>query len=94
MLQICKNEDVFIEKEAIDQLVQISNGDLRKSITLLQSMACSGLHITNEDVKEMSGYVSEKEIDTLVKAVKSRNLPNLIKSSKHFTKQGFRYYFY
>lgn len=91
MLQICENENVSIEKEAINQLVQISNGDLRKSITLLQSMACSGFHITNKDVREMSGYVAEKEIDILIKAVKSHNFSNIIQSAKYFTKQGFRY---
>jgi len=45
----------MVEDEAIKELVAITDGDLRKSITILQSLACSGEMVSVEDVHEMSG---------------------------------------
>lgn len=74
---ICEFENVKIDDDAIDTLVDISGGDLRKSITLLQSMASSAIEIESSedggdieyqkqisanDVREMSGYVPDEKV--------------------------------
>ena len=47
----------MVEDQAINELVAITEGDLRKSITILQSLACSGEMIGVDQVHEMSGGV-------------------------------------
>jgi len=42
LVSICKKEGVEFEKEAIDEIVRLSRGDLRKAINLLQSYSGSG----------------------------------------------------
>jgi replication factor C subunit 2/4 len=65
-------EKVKFDENAIEQLVSISNGDLRKSITLMQSMACSAINnsISVEDVKEMSGKIPNKDVEEFIDVVK------------------------
>uniref|UniRef100_A0A915DUV6 AAA+ ATPase domain-containing protein n=1 Tax=Ditylenchus dipsaci TaxID=166011 RepID=A0A915DUV6_9BILA len=66
LLYIAQNESVNLEPDAVDELVSISKGDLRKSITLLQSMACASILLKKEDVRETSGYVPD-QLTTAVK---------------------------
>jgi DNA polymerase III delta prime subunit len=82
---------VHIGEEAVDELISISGGDLRKSITLLQSMACAGLPISKGDVRETSGYVPEDQIQQLMKTAQSGDLKKLVSAVKLFNRQGFRY---
>ena len=62
-----------MDSDSIDELVSISGGDLRKSITLLQSMACSGKAISVEDVRETSGQIPDDEINKLIEVITSMN---------------------
>jgi replication factor C subunit 2/4 len=73
LLLIAEAEGLKLGPGALDQLLSISGGDLRKSITLLQSMACSGREIGVKDVEEMSGQVPAEEIDSLVETVNGMN---------------------
>lgn len=71
-MNISNIEGVKFDENAIEQLISISNGDLRKSITLMQSMACSAVNssISVEDVKEMSGEIPDKEVEEFIDVVK------------------------
>jgi replication factor C subunit 2/4 len=63
---IADAEGVDLKPDSIDELVSISGGDLRKSITLMQSMACSGQPVTVDEVREMSGQIPNAEVTTLI----------------------------
>jgi replication factor C subunit 2/4 len=66
LLMIADAEGVDLKPDSIDELVSISGGDLRKSITLMQSMACSGQPVTVDEVREMSGQIPNAEVTTLI----------------------------
>uniref|UniRef100_A0A6I8QR82 Replication factor C subunit 4 n=1 Tax=Xenopus tropicalis TaxID=8364 RepID=A0A6I8QR82_XENTR len=57
LLSICEKENVKITNEAISCLVEVSEGDLRKAITFLQSATrlTGGKEITEEIVTEIAG---------------------------------------
>lgn len=64
---ICSQENLEIEKDSLKSIVEISDGDLRRAITTLQScfrLKCSGEEkkILLEDVEEMSGIIPIKFI--------------------------------
>ncbi|XP_077987728.1 replication factor C subunit 4-like [Glandiceps talaboti] len=65
---IAEKENVTCTEEAIEALVTISEGDLRKAITYLQSAhrLKSEEGITEEDVYEIAGVISGPLIDELI----------------------------
>ncbi|KAL4597464.1 replication factor C subunit 4 [Arapaima gigas] len=68
LLEICEKENLKYTKEAIAALVKVSEGDLRKAITLLQSAARlnGDKLIAESDVVEIAGVVPSKMIENLL----------------------------
>lgn len=64
--QICKNENIFIDDKAIKTIVKLADGDMRKSINLLQAVHTSfkfaNKYITKNDIYKQIGYPTEEEI--------------------------------
>ena len=89
---ICQQEGVMAEEQAIDELVSITEGDLRKSITILQSLACAGDVVGVEEVHEMSGLVPHSHVTKLVKTARSGQLDDLVRAVKDVGKHGFSAY--
>ncbi|CAJ0769431.1 20645_t:CDS:2 [Entrophospora sp. SA101] len=62
---ICENENINYDPKAIDEILKISNGDLRKSIMFLQSTA--RLHqngrITANSILEIGGIYDKVVVD-------------------------------
>ena len=57
---ICKEEDVRISDEGISALISVSDGDLRRAITTLQSAARlqAGEELTNTLIFDITGELS------------------------------------
>ncbi|KAK2836045.1 hypothetical protein Q5P01_016529 [Channa striata] len=68
LLEICDKENLKYTKESISALVRVSDGDLRKAITFLQSAARLNVDkdITERTVIEIAGVVPPKMIDNLL----------------------------
>ncbi|XP_062306511.1 replication factor C subunit 4 [Osmerus eperlanus] len=68
LLDICKKEDLKYSPEAIAALVKVSEGDLRKAITFLQSAARLNVdkEISEKAIVEIAGVVPEKIIQGLL----------------------------
>ncbi|XP_014340198.1 replication factor C subunit 4 isoform X2 [Latimeria chalumnae] len=79
LLEICEKENVKCSNEAIASLVQVSEGDLRKAITLLQSAArlTGGKEVSESIVMEIAGVVPERTIDGLIAACNSGSFEKL-----------------
>ncbi|XP_062869082.1 replication factor C subunit 4 [Trichomycterus rosablanca] len=69
LVNICTKENLKYTKEGIEALVKVSEGDLRKAITLLQSAArlTSEKEVTESIIIEISGVVPPKVIENLLK---------------------------
>ncbi|TNM87636.1 replication factor C subunit 4 isoform X1 [Takifugu rubripes] len=68
LLDICEKENLKYSKEGISALVRVSEGDLRKAITFLQSAARLSIakEITEHTITEIAGVVPNKMIDNLL----------------------------
>uniref|UniRef100_A0A8C4ZZ16 Replication factor C subunit 4 n=1 Tax=Gadus morhua TaxID=8049 RepID=A0A8C4ZZ16_GADMO len=68
LLEICSKENLKYSKEGIAALVKVSEGDLRKAITFLQSAArlVVDQEITEKTIVEIAGVVPSKMIDNLL----------------------------
>ena len=66
---ICSAEGVDAGEEALSVVLRLSNGDMRKAITYLQSASqLYGGAVTAANVVEMSGAVSDKAMEPLLSA--------------------------
>lgn len=71
---IANTEKVQIEPEALQSIVEISAGDMRRAITTLQScfrLKGTSHRITSADVLEMSGIVPEKYLQEYIEVCQS-----------------------
>ncbi|MHA1952711.1 MAG: replication factor C small subunit [Candidatus Heimdallarchaeaceae archaeon] len=62
LIHICDNENLVYDKEGIDTVLYISEGDLRKAINILQSTAASGKSIERVTVLQTVGHADPERI--------------------------------
>jgi replication factor C small subunit len=60
--RICKAEKIELHDEAVEALIYISEGDMRKVINALQGAAASGKKITKEMIFKISSRAKPEEI--------------------------------
>ncbi len=64
--RIAKKENLDISKDAVEALVEIGEGDMRKVINLLQSAALNAKKITEKQIYSLSSRAKPKEIDEVI----------------------------
>ncbi|XP_061095298.1 replication factor C subunit 4 [Conger conger] len=91
LLEICEKEKLQYTKEAIAALVKVSEGDLRKAITFLQSAARLNAEkeITESLVIEIAGVVPTKMIDNLLKICYNSTFDKLEIAVKDMIDEGY-----
>jgi len=65
--RIAKKEGLKIDKEAIDSLYEISEGDCRRAINILQSSASSSKHISSELLYRVVTAAKPQDIKTILR---------------------------
>ncbi|KAJ7543435.1 hypothetical protein O6H91_09G038200 [Diphasiastrum complanatum] len=69
---ICQEEGLHLDSEALSSLSRISEGDLRRAITCLQSSArLYGSSISSENIISVSGIIPHAVIQSLFEACKT-----------------------
>lgn len=84
---ISDNEKVQVNQEALKAVMQVSGGDMRRAITILQScyrLKGSDHPITKEDIYEISGVVPEDYLQELISVTKSGDYAQLDKFAVKF----------
>jgi len=89
--KVCENENVFITDEALDNLIDLSEGDMRKAITFLQSASRlkGEAEITAEDIMEIAGAIPNNFIDSLISTCYSGSYEKVEHAVKEITLNGF-----
>ena len=65
--KITKGEKLDIDEKALDAILYLSGGDMRRSINLLQSSAATGKKITEKLVYDVAAKAKPKDIEELLK---------------------------
>ncbi|KAG7488230.1 hypothetical protein MATL_G00031340 [Megalops atlanticus] len=91
LVEICEKENLKYTKEAIAALVKVSEGDLRKAITFLQSTArLNGeKDITESIVIEIAGVVPTKMLNNLLQICYSSTFDKLEIAVKNMIDEGY-----
>jgi replication factor C subunit 2/4 len=93
---ISLNENININYEALECITDISNGDLRKGILMLQNVKYSKNNISSEkiitknDIYNISKYISQENMNKYILNIKSNgNILNIIKITEEIINNGF-----
>ncbi|KAM4548153.1 replication factor C subunit 4 isoform 1-T2 [Odontesthes bonariensis] len=91
LLQICAKENLNYTKESLAILVQVSEGDLRKAITFLQSAARLNFdkEITGQTIIEIAGVVPSKMIDNLFHIFSKGTFEKLEMAVRNLIEEGY-----
>jgi len=91
---IIRNEGINIEQKAKEKIVELSEGDMRKSINLLQSLHMSNKNeITMDIVYKTIGYPSDEDREQIINNPKGKTLQdtylilNKIEQEKNLSNQ-------
>lgn len=96
---ISKNENILIDKYALECIADISNGDLRKSILMLQNIKYikknnirdnTNIMVHKEDIYDICKYISIEQIKTFINQIKlNDNIINIINITKKIIDNGY-----
>ena len=77
--QVINIEQINIEEKAVIKIIDLSEGDMRKSLNLLQSqfMIYGTSLITLNSLYKSIGYLTEEERDQIINNIKNKNLINI-----------------
>jgi len=91
---ICKEENVDCDTKAIDALVKCTEGDMRKAVTFLQSVARfrSNEKVSVEDVHEITGNIPQSVIQRLFEVCHSSSYEKLATTVKDVLCEGYAAY--
>ncbi len=65
LTKICENEGLIFDKTALSTIYEISNGDLRQAINILESASALG-EVSNESVRKMAGISGKAKVKDIV----------------------------
>ncbi len=96
---IANKEKITINTEALKSIAEISNGDLRKSILMLQNVKYIKINteiktkideINESDIYQMCKYISNTELNQYIDRIKnSSNTSDIIGITKDIINKGF-----
>lgn len=90
ILHICKEEGLNLDSQALSTLSSISEGDLRRAITYLQSAArLYGSSITAKDLINVSGVIPQDAVQALFAACKTGQFDRANKEVSKIIAEGY-----
>ena len=76
LINICNIENIQYDLTGIEAINNVSGGDLRKSLNLLQTIHLVDQHIIPENVHRISNYPDKKCLNNIIKILLTDNLNN------------------
>jgi len=74
--RIVRGEKLKIDREALEAIFSISEGDLRKSVNILQASATLGKRITEKIIYEVAAQAEPKEVKEMINHALNGNFLN------------------
>jgi replication factor C subunit 2/4 len=92
LLFICKHEGVNISDSCVEALIDVSEGDMRKSITMLQSarrLLDKNEKLDVHHVVEVAGLIPDDWIQLIWRACKANSFSHVQDVANKIIKEGF-----
>ena len=89
LTEICEKEKIKITENGIKEIIKNSNGGLRDAIGLLEkAYSYENNEITDETIKEISGNISQNELEKFIDNIKSKKLEEILSKLNEFYQNG------
>lgn len=86
---ISEKEKIQISDEAIEEIAKYSNGGLRDAIgTLEKAISYTDKKIEANDIKEISGNITSKELNEFLSLIKDKNIEGILKKIEEYYNNG------
>lgn len=88
--EISKKENISIDESGIKEIIRYSNGGLRDAIGLLEKAVAYENKLINENtIKEISGNISEKELQEFIDEINNKNIDKLLLKINDYYQEGY-----
>ncbi|MCL1475420.1 DNA polymerase III subunit gamma/tau [Argonema antarcticum] len=88
LTMIAQKESIAISSEAKVAIARTAEGGLRDALQLLDQLSLLGEEITSSHVLELSGRISESDLVTILKAIRSGDTLKLLQLSRELIDSG------
>lgn len=89
LLQICENENILIDNDAINEISKISNGGMRDAIGLLDQLsAYTTKKITIDDINDVCGFISNEHLFEIMNLIIDNNLDKVLTKINKYNDEG------
>lgn len=85
---VCKNENIDIDVEALDEIYELSDGCLRDALSILDQISKNDKKITADDVLEEYDIISNKQIDEILEYIENSDTEKIIDVISSFQDKG------
>jgi len=98
LIWISSKENLLINEDAIECIAEISNGDLRKSILMLQNIKYikkndnenNNIVISNSDIYNICKFISNEKMEYYINKIKNnKQIINIINITKEIINNGY-----
>lgn len=88
---IVQQEKILCSDDVLDAIIKVSEGDLRKAITVMQSASrmALGSAMSVDMIYEIAGIVPEKFVEEFLEVSCSQSLSSVAQKAKEITLNGF-----
>lgn len=87
--QVCREEQIEIEREAAAFIARLSDGGMRDALSLLdQIIAFSGNHVTYQEVISITGGMASDQFEKLVDAIMNKDVGGVLQLVESFMQEG------
>jgi len=87
--EIAYCEKIEIDETALSEIVRYSNGGLRDAVGILEkAIAYSGNNIDSNVIKEISGNITQKELEDFIVSYENKNVDFIIKKINEYYDNG------
>ena len=87
--RISKEESIDIDEEALYEIATLSDGGMRDSVGMLdQAKSYSEERITIEDIHDINGTLTEKDLKKILEDIEDKNLEKIIEKTDKYNEKG------
>ena len=86
---VCKEENIKIEDEVLENIAVLSDGGLRDALGLLDKLTSyTDKKITMDDFVSVNGIISNKELDEFISAIMNGDIAKVLSDINNFDNNG------
>jgi len=91
LLEICNNESIEVEEDALNEIAYLSEGGMRDALSLLDQLSKSGDKITLNLVENQIKTISQKNLNDLVEYIEINNITKFLETINEYRARAIDY---